>query len=194
MRYISMVILSLLMSCAIADEPSESSAPAVETKRLNAWLDAEFSEYLDFSPLAKTRQGDKSDYGELDDVSMAASDRVTAWRRQSVEKMQTSFDRSKLDPEGKISWDLWEFMLQQAEAAEPYKWHRYIFGRSGPHTGLPNGLINYHKVDSAADMDAYISRLNQSGRYLGQYLVRAKTSAERGIRAPYDLSPLLVPL
>ena len=185
MRYISMVILSLLMSCAIADEPSESSAPAVETKRLNAWLDAEFSEYLDFSPLAKTRQGDKSDYGELDDVSMAASDRVTAWRRQSVEKMQTSFDRSKLDQEGKISWDLWEFMLQQAEAAEPYKWHRYIFGRSGPHTGLPNGLINYHKVDSAADMDAYISRLNQSGRYLGQYLVRVKTSAERGIRAPY---------
>jgi uncharacterized protein (DUF885 family) len=155
------------------------------TREFHAWLDEEFSVELDFSPLSKTRLGDKSNYGDLDDVSEAALDRQLSWRRDSVSRMQATFDRDALNEEGKISWDLWEFMLEREEASQPYRRHRYIFGRNGPQTGLPNSLINYQDVDSVADMEAYISRLNQSNRYMGQYLERAKLSVADGIRAPH---------
>jgi uncharacterized protein (DUF885 family) len=185
-----LTLLVTLVGCSPpAEEQTELSASVANqtdaTVRLNAWLDDEFAVYLDFSPLAKTRLGDKSNYGDLDDVSMVASDKILDWRRASVAEMTSRFQRDQLDAEGQLSWDLWIYLLARDEAAEPYKWHRFIFGRRGPHTNLPNSLINYHKVDSAADMDAYISRLNQSGRYLAQYLERAMTSAAKGIRAPY---------
>ena len=190
MPTLCLTLLLTLMGCSpAAEEQTEVRASdAIQsnaTVQLNSWLDEQFAEYLDFSPLTKTRLGDKSSYGELDDVSMAASDAALAWRRASVAEMTSRFKRDQLDTEGKLSWDLWVYLLEREEAAEPYKWHAFIFGRRGPHTNLPNSLINYHKVDSAADMDAYISRLKQSGRYLAQHLERAMTSATKGIRAPY---------
>lgn len=164
----------LLISCGEGTPPvnevtTADTAPGMtESERLTAWLDEEFATLLDFSPLTKTRLGDKSDYGELDDVSEAAMDRELA-----------------LDDEGKVSWDLWEYQLQREEGALPFRRHGYTFGRNGPQTGLPNGLINYHNVESIADLEAYISRLNQSNRYLLQYLERAQLSVADGIRAPY---------
>lgn len=197
-RFVLLFMLLFMLGGCSPDAESEKAEQAQPTtletgeqadpdegQRLNAWLNEQFARYLDFSPLARTRLGDKSDYGQLDDVSMAAFDRRLAWRRASVAEMQQSFDRSRLDAEGKSSFDLWEYMLARAEIAHPYRWHSYIFGRRGPHTGLPNSLINYHKVQSAEDMQAYISRLGQAGRYIRQYLDRARTSAAKGIRAPY---------
>lgn len=156
-----------------------------ESRRFIEWLDAEYSEELDFSPLLKTRQGDKSAHGELDDVSEAALDARLDWRRDSVAQMRTSFDREHLDKQGKLSWDLWEYILEDAERSEPFRRHRYIFGRNGPQSTLANNLINYQDVEDASDMSDYISRLNQSQRYFLQYLDRAKLAVNDGIRAPH---------
>ena len=51
------------------------------TREFHAWLDEEFAVELDFSPLSKTRLGDKSNFGDLDDVSEAALNRQLGWRR-----------------------------------------------------------------------------------------------------------------
>ncbi len=162
-----------------------TDATARESQRFIEWLDGEYAKELDFSPLLKTRQGDKSAHGELDDVSEAALDTQLQWRRASVAQMRTRFDREQLDKQGKLSWDLWEYTLADAERNEPFRRHRYIFGRNGPQSTLANNLINYQEVTDADDMADYISRLNQSQRYLLQYLDRAKLSAADGIRAPH---------
>lgn len=168
---------------AVAADPATSIAQ--ESQRFIEWLDAEYAEELNFSPLTKTRQGDKSAHGELDDVSEAALDAQLAWRRDSVAEMRANFDREQLDKQGRLSWDLWEYALEDAERNEPFRRHRYIFGRNGPQSSLANSLINYQEVADAGDMRDYISRLNQSQRYLLQYLERAKLSAADGIRAPH---------
>jgi len=180
--YLSCVLL--LLSCS-TDVNVVANTSEQKTARLNAWLNGEFSTYLDFSPLAKTRLGDKSDYDKLDDVSDAMLDRMLAWRRGSVANMQKQFDREELNADGKLSWDLWVYLLERWEQGVPFRRHEFIFGRRGPHTNLPNGLINYHKVDDLSDFNAYVSRLNQSNRYLLQYLQRAKLAAAAGVRAPY---------
>ncbi len=73
----------------------------------------------------------------------------------------------------------------------PWRRHRYVFDRNGEHTGLPNFLINAHRVDSLADMDAYIARVAAIGAALDQLLARAKLAAAEGVRMPrfaYDQS------
>ena len=182
-----LLALTVLVGCGPTKSMSQTSDGATlsESQRLNQWLDGEFETYLDFSPMSKTRLGDKSDYDKLDDPSDAAADARLAWRRVSVASLKAEFDRDALEPEAKRSYDLWVFMLDRAEASLPYRRHEYVFGRNGPHTGLPNALINYHKVDSASDMQAYIARLKASAGYFDAYLNRAKLAAAAGIRAPY---------
>jgi uncharacterized protein (DUF885 family) len=178
-------ILAIVGCSSEENQLADIESPASVTSELNVWLDGEFAEYLDFSPMAKSRLGDKSDYDKLDDVSISMMDRRLDWRRNSVQQMKTKFDRADLDAEGRRSFDLWVFMLERSEAGVEFRTHRYIFGRNGPHTSLPRSFISYHKVDDLSDMQAYISRLNQGGRYLRQYLDRAKLSVSLGVRAPY---------
>lgn len=203
MRLFTCLFLLLLISCSDNTPPASTAATdsmtaagqsqarpqadpvTAETERFNAWLDSEFQTELDFSPISKSRLGDKSDHGELDDVSEAAEAQQLAWRRDSVARMQQEFDRDSLDEEAQRSWDLWAYQLELAELNAPFLRHGYIFGRYGPQTGLPSNLISYHTVDTEADMADYISRLNQTGRYMRQYLERAQLAAEDGIRAPY---------
>ncbi len=179
---VSLAFLLALFGCSPGED---QDAVITDTARLNSWLDQEFADYLDFSPLSKTRLGDKSDYDKLDDVSDEMNDKRLDWRRKSVAGMKARFDRDKLDDQGKVSFDLWVYMLDRAEQGVRFRRHRFIFGRRGPHTSLPRNLINYHKVETLSDMGAYTSRLNQSQRFLLQYLEHARRSAAMNIRAPY---------
>lgn len=198
---ISLGVISVLAGCSdsspapdlatvtqempVSQESVTADSVAAETTRFVAWLDERYAELLDFSPMTKTRQGDKSNYGDLNDVSEAALDRALQWRRDSVARMQAEFNKDLLDTEAQLSWDLWEYQLEMAEMNLPFRRHSFIFGRNGPQSSLPNDLINFHVVSSVSDMEAYISRLQQSERYMQQYLERAKLAAADGIRAPF---------
>ena len=185
---LSSLLALLFAACSPQDSGdaiAESQMASETSARLNAWLDAEYAAELDFSPLAKTRLGDKSAHGELDDVSEEAMQARLEWRRDSVARLQQEFDYEQLDAEAQRSYDLWIYQLSQAEEAARFSRHGFIFGRNGPQASLPNSLINYQTVESEDDARDYISRLQQSGRYLLQYLERTKLAAADGIRAPF---------
>ena len=169
----------------------QSETVVTETARLNDWFDEQYAEQLDFSPQTKTRLGDKSDYDSLNDYSVAGSDEQLAWRRQSVAAMIADFDYGLLNDDGKLSYDMWSYSLDRAEAAVPFRQHDYIFGRGGPHASLPNFLINYHRVDDASDIEAYLSRLGELDQVFAQLLDRARSASRAGIRQPafaYDFA------
>jgi uncharacterized protein (DUF885 family) len=158
---------------------------------LNAWLDEQYAEQLETSPMTKTALGDKTDYGQLDDFSLAAEQRDLEWLRESVTTMLSEFDYARLTDDGKLSYDMWEFSLERAEAGVPYRQHGYIFGRGGPHAYLPNFLINFHRVDTVADLDAYVSRLRELDRVFTELLERSRAASAAGIRQPrfgYDFA------
>jgi uncharacterized protein (DUF885 family) len=158
---------------------------------LNAWLDEQYAEQLETSPMTKTALGDKTDYGQLDDFSLAAEQRDLEWLRESVTTMLSEFDYARLTDDGKLSYDMWKFSLERAEAGVPYRQHGYIFGRGGPHAYLPNFLINFHRVDTVADLDAYVSRLRELDRVFTELLERSRAASAAGIRQPrfgYDFA------
>ena len=162
----------------------EPVAVISETERLNSWLDEQYEEQLEFSPQTRSVLGDKTDYDQLNDATLEAQDRVLEWRRQSVASMRSDFDYEALNEDGKLSYDMWEYTLEQAEAAYPYRNYGYIFGRGGPHASLPSFMISFHRIDDASDLQAYLSRLQQIDRVLGDLLDRSRQQAADGIRQP----------
>lgn len=176
-------------SCGDVNPDSQSSArPAAEelsaTEKLNRWLDGQYEKELSFSPEKRSRLGDKTDYDQLSDYSLEAQAAVLDWRRASIEQMHTEFVYDTLTADGKLSYDMWEFSLEQAEAAVPFANYGYVFGRGGSHSGVPSFLISYHQVDDVGDIQAYLARLKDIDRVFDQLLERAQAAAEEGILQP----------
>jgi uncharacterized protein (DUF885 family) len=128
--------------------------------------------------------GRKDNYDKLDDYSEMGIQRELEWRRQSVREMKARFDRSRLDADAQTSYDMWAAELDAEELRARFRRHEYIFGYNGPHTGLPNFLMTYHKVDDRSDMIAYNARLMALRTVLDQASERARLAAADGIRPP----------
>ncbi|MBT7952488.1 MAG: DUF885 domain-containing protein, partial [Gammaproteobacteria bacterium] len=157
-----------------------------ETAKINEWFDAKFEEQLAFSPIFQSVLGRKTAYGEIDDLSNEAIDKQLAWQRESVVEMKSKFDRALLSSEAQTSYDIWEYQLKEAEAADVFRKNEYIFHQMhGSHAFLPQVLISFHPVDSLSDMEAYISRIRQSGRAIEQLIARSKENAAHGVRPPH---------
>lgn len=168
-----------------ARERDKSEAVATETARINKWFDVQFEQQIAFSPIRQTRIGRKTNYGALDDFSEEAENRQLAWRRASVEAMKANFDYDLLSPEAQTSYDIWQYSLEQAEAAVPFRTNRYaLHQHNSLHAFIPSFLISTHRVQADEDMVAFISRLEATGVALDQLLTRAKTNAAAGTRPP----------
>jgi uncharacterized protein (DUF885 family) len=181
-------LLFALIACSeeprVAETSPGTANTSSESERLNLWLDEQFEQELNFSPQRRTQLGDKTAYDQLDDVSEESSDAELNWRRQSIATMQAQFDYQLLNEEARTSYDLQIFLLERAERGQAFRRHSYLLDRGGPHTGLVNFMVNYHRVDDANDMRAYISRLQQIDDVMRQYLQRAQLSTADGIRQP----------
>lgn len=163
--------------------PVAPAAQDDETARINAWFEKKFEEQLAFSPIQQTFLGRKS--GAIDDMSIAAQDKVVAWQRASTEEMRKMFDYAKLTPEAQTSWDTWVYQLEQTEAALPFRTNAYIFEQMNAiHAFLPQLLIAFHAVEGAADMDAYVNRISESSRAIRQLIEVSKANAVEGVRPP----------
>lgn len=178
-------------SNVVAPEAAKSVVSAVaetvksETEKMNEWFEVQYEAELLQSPIALTFQGRKERYDEIDDMSEEASKKQLEWKRKSVEEMKRKFDREKLTSDGKLSFDLWALQYNDAAASEKFNSNAYIFEQmNGVHSFLPTLMMSFHNVETASDMEAYISRLSQIGRAMNQLIVLSKENAEGGVRPP----------
>ncbi len=183
--WISAGLLAVVAACA----PSTPPAPTAEeiakvSGELNAFLDAEYEESLQMSPIQLTMQGRKDHNDKLDDMSEAQKDRNLAWLRESVTDMKAKFDPAKLDEETRTSFDMWALQLDQADKADKFRRHPYTFIRDSVPVFLPAFMINFHEVSEKADMDAYMSRIAAFATAIDQTTEQAKMSAQAGVRPP----------
>ena len=190
----SLIFLVLITACSpepannneVSSQPQQSAdAQVTESQRLNLWLDQQYQQQLQFSPMTLTQLGRKELYDQIDDFSEQAEDEQLAWREKSVAELHSSFDYAALTDDAKISYDLWGYQYEQAKAMLPFRRHEYVFTQmQGVHTYLPNFLINIHKVEEEADLRAYIARIDGVSRAIVQLLERAKLGAQEDVRPP----------
>ncbi|HEY0922437.1 DUF885 domain-containing protein [Rheinheimera pacifica] len=191
---IALAVAGILAGCGPAPQNNTSRATTdvvaaqtqqSETERLNQWFEVKYEQQLQQSPLQMTFLGRKDKYDQIDDTSIAAEDKQLAWLAATVEELKTSFDYSKLDIEAQTSYDIWVYQYEQAKEGVAFRKNGYIFTQmQGIHAMLPQIMINFHKVDTAEDMQAYITRIEGISRALTQLLERAQANAGHDVRPP----------
>jgi uncharacterized protein (DUF885 family) len=191
---IALAVAGILAGCSPAPQSNTPNPTAEvvaeqkqqsETERLNQWFEVKYEEQLQQSPLQMTFLGRKDKYDQIDDTSIAAEDEQLAWLAATVEELKTSFDYSKLDIEAQTSYDVWVYQYEQAKEGVAFRKNGYVFTQmQGIHAMLPQIMINFHKVDTEEDMQAYIKRIEGISRALTQLLQRAQANAEHDVRPP----------
>ncbi|MXP42585.1 DUF885 family protein [Altererythrobacter soli] len=165
---------------------AQEQPAATESERLHQWFEKKFEEQLQFDPLWLTSLGRRDRYGDLGEYSIEAADWQLAWHKATVEEMEREFDYDKLGPQDRMSYDLWKYEYESAARTAKWRGNAYIFTQmQGVHSSLPSQLISMHRVETPADLEAYISRISQFERALGQLTERAQDNAARGVRPPY---------
>ncbi len=185
------IIAVFLLGCSQDPKPESASTTtdseriARESARLNSWFDEKYEERLEFSPIQRTFLGRKDGYSDIDDFTVAAEEKELNWRRETLLEMERDFNYRFLDAESRTSYDLWKYEYEQEAAAADFRSNAYVFEQMRSiQTFLPNFLINFHKVDTPADMEAYLHRIEGISVAIGQLVERARANAEAGVRPP----------
>lgn len=194
---LALAIAGIISGCGPAPQPPASQQQAAtpstevtaaqqsETERLNQWFEEKYEQQLQQSPLQMTFLGRKDKYDQVDDTSIEAEDAQLAWLADSVAELKAKFDYSKLDLEAQTSYDIWVYQYEQAKEGVPFRKNAYIFTQmQGIHAMLPQIMINFHKVDTAEDMQAYVKRIEGISRAITQLLQRAQDNASHDVRPP----------
>jgi uncharacterized protein (DUF885 family) len=157
----------------------------MESRRLTAFLDAEFDQYLALNPDTALAMGLKVHAGVLSDRSEAGDLKILQWRRECVARMRASFDPDKLNDIGRAAYDVWLFELAMSERRALFPRYPYwLGGYAGWHIAYPRMFMTYQHVEDAADMDDYVLRLSAMGGAIDQLLARVQLAAADGIRMP----------
>ncbi len=175
-----------------ASDPAPAATPAAnaqaaqtETERLNAWFDRRFEEDVQDNPEFLTRLGRKDRYGEWNDETRVAYLERMDRTRSDLDFLTNEIDVDALDEDARLSHTL--YVKNAEDALEGMAWynHSYPFNQMfGVHSGIPTFLLNQHKIDSVADAEAYISRLEGVDEKLGPVVERSRESFENDIAPP----------
>ena len=186
----SAAVLALCAAAPAVAMTDQAPAPAAsqaesEDARLAAFFEKAFNDRLALSPQQMTAMGLKTDYDKLDDVSAEASARALALQEAQLAEMKAGFDFDKLSPQSQLSWRLFEHGVEQARLSNRWRdWGFQFAANSNPTTTLPVFMINNHRVSSVADAEAYVARLVEVERYLGQVAQTLRERTAKGIVSP----------
>ena len=179
------ILVSLVFLLVSSCKEAPKKEVVNQTEELNKWFDEKYEELLQMSPLGLTVQGRKEHYDKMDDLSKEAEDKQLAWYTETANELEEKFDYVSLNDQDQTSYDLWLYQYDALKESIAYRDMDYVFDQMrGLHAQLPTFMINFHKVDSLADMNDYISRIQESGRAMNQLVDRAKEQSASGILPP----------
>ncbi|UOB17728.1 DUF885 domain-containing protein [Abyssalbus ytuae] len=182
-----LIPLLFFMSCkkdTTKQEPVEATMTA-ESQKANDFFQKIFDTYVDNNPEFQTRLGIKKDYDKWNDDSPASDERDYKINKEALQWIKDSINPELLDEATKLSYDL--FKQQLENDIEDYKYRLYNYPVNqmyGAQSRKPAFLINMHRIDSIADAEAYISRLNGFTDSFSQLIENLKEREEKGIIPP----------
>lgn len=198
-------LTALLFATACATPPAEPTTrtltvealipefdQAAEDARLNAFLDAAFDAQASLRPQLLTSLGSKEQYDRLDDFTDEGRQRRLALAESQLAEMRERFDPARLGPAGRLSFRLFETEVERDRDAFRWRWHGFPATNNGsPMGNLPVFLINNHRIDNVGDAEAYVARLVEIERVMGEISANMRRQAELGIVPPrFNFDPV----
>ncbi|MDB5429415.1 MAG: hypothetical protein JWP35_531 [Caulobacter sp.] len=184
-------------SNGLARASQMATPPGPEDARLKALFDAFFQAAVDESPERATSLGlDKGARAamkfKLDDRSAEARTVRLRAAKARLDQLHT-IDKSRLSQESAVDYEVIDYQLTgQVEGGSRFnfgssggRYSPYVISQqNGAYQDVPDFLDNAHKIETAADCDAYLSRLKAFSVALDQDLERANADAGRGVIPP----------
>ncbi|MDZ4112021.1 MAG: DUF885 domain-containing protein, partial [Brevundimonas sp.] len=150
-----------------------------------AFFEQAFQERIALSPQQMTSLGIKTDYDKLDDVTEAAAARALALAERQLAQLNDQFNPQALSADSRLSWRLFEYGVEQARLSNRWRdWGYQFAANSNPTTGLPAFMINNHRIDSVSDAEAYVARLVEAERVMGEISATLRRRAAAGVISP----------
>lgn len=180
------VVASAQDAHAVHPSPAAAQSTAQsEDARLAAFFEQAFQERIALSPQQMTALGLKTDYDKLDDVTEAAAARALALAERQLAQLNDQFNPQSLSDESRLSWRLFEYGVEQARLSNRWRdWGYQFAANSNPTTGLPAFMINNHRIDSVSDAEAYVARLVEGERVMGEISDTLRRRAAAGVISP----------
>ncbi|MEH6550755.1 MAG: DUF885 domain-containing protein [Pseudomonadales bacterium] len=188
-------LLITLVACSNEhNEPVIVEKPAAQTEseKANALFERFFEEGVARSPMSQTSLGRKTNMGKWDDISEAfSSQSLSIAKAQLAELLE--LDVSLLDEATQLSYRLKIQKLEQGIANFKWRYHNYPVNQMfGLHSGVANLLINQHKIDTLADAEAYIARLNALPAFFDELMLGLDKRKELSIIPPKFVFPNVI--
>jgi uncharacterized protein (DUF885 family) len=181
--------LPAVARAAIADAPAGSP-------QLAALFDAFFQENLRLNPEGATQlgldKGANADLrGRLGDASAAGRAKARALTADQLKRL-AAIDPAALSPADRLNYEVVRYTRQSQAKVQAFDFGGSSYGpspyvlsqQSGAYQSVPDFLDTKHPVATAADADAYLSRLSQFGTVLDAETARVRHDAGLGIVPP----------
>ncbi len=121
---------------------------------------------------------------ELTDVSDAYELETYALIRAQLERLH-QFDRAALNPDRQLSYDLFEWSLQDYLDGQPYRFHAYPVNPTlGTHYSLVQFMTDKHRIQNEQDARDYVTRLEGFEPKFEQLIEWLALQEEAGIVPP----------
>jgi uncharacterized protein (DUF885 family) len=195
-RHLLVTAAALAGQAAAAPGSWAQAAPVTPQARLDALLEAFFQETLDESPELATQLGvDKGPRAgaksRLDGRSMADLADHKARTAKRLQQLKT-IPRAPLTGMAAVNYDSVLAGLEQADAANK----RFVYGGggagqpyvisqlTGAYRSIPDFLGTQHTIETKADADAYLERLEAYATVMDQEAERARRDVGLGVVPP----------
>ncbi len=184
--------LGLFVSCKEQPKKSEMNTSEIEreSEQLQAFFDKTYQEDLADSPMMQTQIGLKTDYGKWDNFAHTKYPEDLEKSKARLAYLKDSINVNALSKSEKLSYRLMRKRLENE--VEDYKFRFYdypINQMRGIHTYIPAFLINQHRIDSVADAEAYIERLQGIQKVFEDVIKTMQIREKNGILPPKFVFP-----
>ncbi len=121
---------------------------------------------------------------DIDDMSPAHQVEMSAKMADELAVLR-SYDRDRLDTEGRLSYDALEHFLADQVEGQRFRLNTFPVNQMfGVQSGLPNFLTQQHAIASAGDASNYIKRMELFPRAFGQVLEGLRERERHGAIPP----------
>ena len=187
--FLGLTLAIALAACSQDTDTTSADNASVKTAQttvtLTQWLDEQYETELQFSPIELTFLGRKERNDELDAFTLEAFAEQLAWKTESVAQMKELFDPKQLTDDELLSFDLWAYQLQRMQESEAFFYDGLVFDQmNGVQSFVPTFLINFHRVENADDMTAYIKRVKAVKPRMQEAIANAVKGSEKGVISP----------
>lgn len=180
-----------IVLAACSQDPNKTGAQDVSMESaqsaltLTQWLDEQYETELQFSPIELTFLGRKERNNEIDVFTYDAFAEQLAWKTASVAQMNDLFNPEQLTDDELLSFDLWAYQLKRMQESEAFFYDGLVFDQmNGVQNFVPTFLINFHRVENAEDMSAYIERVKAVKPRMQEAIANAAKGAGKGVVSP----------